>query len=233
MLNINSSKEHRTAMPKLATWLLSRLANPAYRDVLIGDMEEEYTERQQTDQVTTKWLLRQTASAIWDGQNAMVKSTGFVKALSIVLCVLTLPTIALFVGWLSNIHEPSEQLLQLLSAGEVHFILFNSEYWRLAWNENGISHFELEMFIHIPSILWAMVFAGSTSLLLKRYNPSVWIFSAFALAYMLLPYLFGYTAISSLEPVDQKVGPILAFMMLAPFFTLPLYVCFLFKGFSK
>jgi hypothetical protein len=233
MLNINSSKEHPTAMPKLATWLLSRLANPAYRNELIGDMEEEYTERQQTNKDTTTWLLRQTASAIWDGQNAMVKSTAFVKALSIILCVLTLPTITIFVGWLSNLHEPSEQLLQLLSAGEVHFILFNTEYWRLAWNENSISHLELGMFIHTPSILWAMVFAGSTYWFLKKSNPSVWLFSTFALAYLLLPYLFGYTVISSLEPVDQKVGPILAFMMLAPFFTLPLYVYFLFKRFSK
>jgi hypothetical protein len=233
MLNINSSKEHRSAMPRLATWLLSRLANPAYRNELIGDMEEEYTERQQTNQDTTHWLLRQTALAIWDGQNAMMRSTGIVKALSSVLCVLTLPTIALFVGWLSNLHEPSEQLLQLLSAGEVHFILFNTEYWRLAWNENSIYHLELGMFIHIPSILWAMVFAGYTYWFLKRSNPSVWLFSTFALAYILLPYLFGYTVISSLEPVDQKVGPILAFMMLAPFFTLPLYVCFLFKRFSK
>jgi hypothetical protein len=233
MLNINSSKEHRSAMPRLATWLLSRLANPAYRNELIGDMEEEYTERQQTNQDTTTWLLRQTASAIWDGQNAMVKSTVFVKALSIILCVLTLPTIALFVGWLSNVDESSEQLLQLLSAGEVHFILFNTEYWRLVWNENSISHLELGMFIHTPSILWAMVFTGSTYWFLKKSNPSVWLFSAFALAYMLLPYLFGYTVISSLEPVDQKVGPILAFMMLAPFFTLPLYVYFLFKRFLK
>jgi len=233
MLNINSSKEHRSAMPRLAMWLLSRLANPAYRNELIGDMEEEYTERQQTNQDTTTWLLRQTASAIWDGQNAMVKSTVFVKVLSIILCVLSLLTIALFNGWLSNVDESSEQLLQLLSAGEVHFILFNTEYWRLVWNENSISHLELGMFIHTPSILWAMVFAGSTYWFLKKSNPSVWLFSAFALAYMLLPYLFGYTVISSLEPVDQKVGPILVFMMLAPFFTLPLYVYFLFKRFLK
>jgi hypothetical protein len=233
MLNINSSEEQHASMPKLATWLLSRLANPAYRLELIGDMEEEYAGRQQTNQVTTNWLLRQTASAIWEGQNAMVKSTGFVKALSIVLCVMTLPTIVLFVGWLSNMDEPSEHLWQLLMAGEVHFILFNSEYWRIVWNESGISHLEFEMFIHIPSILWAIVFAGSTQLFLKKSNPSVWLFSAFALAYMLLPYLFGLTVISSLEPVAQKVGPILAFMMLAPFFTLPLFVCFLFKRFSK
>jgi hypothetical protein len=171
--------------------------------------------------------------AIWDGQNAMVKTTGFVKVLSIVLCVLTLPTITFFVGWLSNMREPSEHLRQLLMAGEVHSILFNAEYWRLAWSESGISHLEIAMFIHIPSILWAMLFAGSAYLFLKRANPSVWVFSACALAYMLLPYLFGYTVISSIDPVPQIVGPILAFMMLAPFFTLPLYVCFLFKRFSK
>jgi hypothetical protein len=233
MLNINSSEEQHTSMPKLATWLLSRLANPVYRDVLIGDMEEEYTERQQTNQNTSNWLLRQTTLAILDGQNAMVKTTGFVKVLSIVLCVLTLPTITFFVGWLSNMREPSEHLWQLLMAGEVHSILFNAEYWRLVWSESGISHLELAMFIHIPSILWAMVFAGSAYLFLKRSKPSVWVFSFCALAYMLLPYLFGYTLISSIDPVAQKVGPILAFMLLAPFFTLPLYVGFLFKWFSK
>jgi hypothetical protein len=232
MHNINSTEEQHTSMPKLATWLLSRLANPAYRVELIGDMEEEYVERQQTNLDTTNWLLRQTVLAIWDGQNAMVKSTGFVKALSIVLCVLTLPTIALFVGWLS-IHEPTEHLWQLLMAGEIHFILFNTEYWGIVWNESGISNLEFEMFIHIPSILWAIVFAGSSHLFLKKSKPSVWLYSAFALAYMLLPYLFGLTVISSLEPVAQNVGPILAFMMLAPFFTLPLFVCFLFKRFSK
>lgn len=233
MHKLNSSEEHRTAASKSATWLLSRLANPAYRDELIGDMEEEYIERQQTNKDTTYWLLRQTALAIWDGQKTMVQTTGFVKAFSIVFCVLALPTIALFVGWLSNMDEPSEHLWQLLLAGEVHSIMFNTEYWGIVWNESGISHLELAMFIHIPSLLWAMVFAGSAYLLLKKSTPSVWLFSAFASAYILMPYLFGYVMISSFEPVAQKVGPILAFMMLAPFFTLPLYVYFLFKRFSK
>jgi hypothetical protein len=233
MLNIHSSGKHRTAMPKLATWLLSRLATPAYRDELIGDLEEEYTERQQTNQDTTYWLLRQTTLAILDGQKTMVRTAGFVKALSIILCVLALPTIALFVGWLSNMHMPSEHLWQLLMAGEVHFILLNTEYWGIAWNESGISHLDFMMFVHIPSILWAMVFAASAYLFLKKSNPSIWVFTIFAMAYILLPYLFGYAVISSLELAAQKVGPILAFMMLAPFFTLPLFVYFLFKRFSK
>ncbi|MBU1618939.1 MAG: hypothetical protein KJ556_12205 [Gammaproteobacteria bacterium] len=233
MPNINSSEEHSAAMPKLAVWLLSRLANPAYRDELIGDMEEEYRERKQTNQDPTTWLLRQTLLAIWDGQNAMVKTTGFVKALGILLCVLALPTIALFVGWLSTMQKPSEHLWQLLLAGEVHSLLLNGDYWRTAWQEGGISQLEFGMFIDIPSMLWAIVFVGSTYLFFKKSNPSVWVYSAFALAYMLVPYLAGYTVISSLEPAAHKVGPILAFMMLAPFFTLPLYLGFLFKRFAK
>jgi hypothetical protein len=48
MNSTNSTEEQSTSMPRVATWLLSRLANPIYRDVLIGDMEEEYTERQPT-----------------------------------------------------------------------------------------------------------------------------------------------------------------------------------------
>ncbi|WP_289029118.1 hypothetical protein [uncultured Paraglaciecola sp.] len=233
MLNTYSSQKQHTTMLKLATWLLSRLANPAYRDELIGDIEEEYTERQQTNRDANSWLLRQTTLAIWDGQKAMIRTTGFVKTLSILLCVLALPTIALFVGWLSNMHMPSEHLWQLLMAGEVHYILFNSEYWGIAWNESGVSRLEVDMFIHIPSVLWAMVFAVSAYLFLKKSKPSVWMFSAFTLLYLLLPYLFGYGVISSFEPPPQKVGPILAFMMLAPFFTLPMSVGFLFKGFAK
>ncbi len=233
MLNINSSNKHCTEMPKLATWLLSRLTNPAYRDELIGDLAEEYTERQLADKETSNWLLRQTALAIWDGQNAMVKSTGFVKALSILLCVLTLPTIALFVSWLSNMQKPSEPLWQLLLSGEVHSILFNSEYWRLAWNQSDMSHLEIGMFINSPAILWAVLFAAATYLFLKRSNPTVWVYSALALTFMLLPYLFGYTLINITEPHPKTVGPILAFMMLAPFFTIPLYVYFLFKRYTK
>lgn len=233
MHNINSSKEHQATMPKAVTWILSKLANPQYRDELIGDLEEEYTQRQHTHQRNIDWLLRQTLLAVWDGQNAMVKTPGFVKALSITLCVLALPTIILFVGWLSNMHEPSERLWQLLLAGEIHSILLSAEYWATAWNKSSISHLNVNIFIHIPSILWAMVFASSTYLLFKRITLSVWVFSVFALTYMLLPYLFGYTVISSLTPTARKVGPILAFMMLAPFFTLPMYVWFLFRMFSK
>ncbi|MEP2652865.1 MAG: hypothetical protein ABJH06_12825 [Paraglaciecola sp.] len=233
MLNIHSSQKQHAFMPKLATWLLSRLANPAYRDELIGDMEEEYTERQEANQEASYWLLRQTTLAIWDGQKAMIRTTGFVKALSIILCVLALPTIALFVGWLSNMHMPSEHLWQLLMAGEVHFILFNTEYWEIAWNESGVSHLDVMMFIHVQSILWAMVYAVSAYLFLKKIKPSVWIFSAFSMAYILVPYLFGYGVISLFELPPRIVGPILAFMMLAPFFTLPMSVGFLFKGVKK
>lgn len=233
MPKMNASEEHRAAMPKSAVWLLSRLANPAYCDELIGDLEEEYIERKQTNQAPTTWLLRQTVLAIWDGQNAMVRTTGFVKALGIILCVVALPTIALFVGWLATMQKPSEHLWQLLLAGEVHSLLLHGEYWRTAWQEGGISHLEFGLFFSIPSILWALVFVGSTSLFFKKSNPSVWLYSAFALAYMLVPYLIGYTVISSFEPAAHKVGPILAFMMLAAFFTLPLYVGFLFKRFTE
>lgn len=233
MFNTPPPKQRTVAMPNIATWLLSRLANPAYRDELIGDMEEEYTERQQSNQNTHNWLIRQTVMAIWDGQKAMIKSTNFLKVLSIILCVLTLPTIALFVGWLSNIKDPTEQLGQLLLSGKIHSILMHSDYWKYAWNESGVAHLELAMFINIPAILWAMVFAGASYMLLKKVTPSVWIFSAIALAFTFLPYLFGYAVINSFALAAPQVGPILAFMILTPLFTIPVYIGFLFKWFPK
>ena len=233
MHNLNTQAEPMGTLPKIAVWLLSRLSNPAYREELIGDMEEEYQDRSQAGLQTSAWLLRQTASAIWDGQKAMVKTTQFLKALSIVFCLMLLPTIIVFVGWLSNVSEPSEYLWQLLLDGEVHTIVFNSEFWQLAWHESGIKHLEFNMFINIPAILWAMVFAASTYLYLKNSQPSAWVFSLFALAFLSVPYLFGYGIISALTPEPKKVGPILAFMMLAPFWTLPVYVGFLFKQYSK
>lgn len=220
-------------MPKFVSWLLSLLANPAYRSELIGDMEEEYTERRHTHQETKRWLLRQLVWAIWDGQKAMVRSTNFVKAVSVVLLLVIMPTIVLFVGWLSNMEQPTESLWQLLIAGNIHSLLLSSEYWILAWNESGVTHLTLGMFINIPSILWSAVFAGATYYLLKQSNVSVWVFSLFTLIFMLLPYLFGHTVIAMLEPAVHKVGPILAFMILAPFFTLPTFVYFLFKRYPK
>lgn len=220
-------------MPKSLVWLLSKLTNPAYRDELIGDMEEEYHERRKAHKNYRKWLVIQTVSAIWDGQKAMTKSTNFLKALSILLCLLVLPAIAFFVGWLSNMEEPSEQLWQLLMSGEIHSIVMHSNYWKEAWIDSGITHIEPMMFINVPSILWAAVFIVGANKLLLKFTPSVWMFSAVALAYMLMPYFFGYSVISALQPPAQKVGPVLAFMILALFFTLPIYVWFLFKRFPK
>ena len=233
MYKINSPEKQDTTMPQVLTWLLSKLANPTYRDALIGDMEEEYSERRKTNRDAAKWLFRQTILAIWDGQIAMIKSTNFLKVLSLLLCLLVLPVIALFVGWLSNMEAPSEQLWQFLLAGEIHSIVLQSHYWKEAWYESGIAHIELAMFINIPSILWGLVFAGAAYHLLQKSTPPVWVFSVVALIYALLPYFFGYAVISALHPAAYKVGPILAFMILAPFFTLPMYVWFLFKRFPN
>lgn len=233
MFKNKSPQNHSASMPQFFSRLLSILANPAYRDELIGDIEEEYKERQRTNKNAGEWLLRQTALAIWDGQKAMVKSTNFLKVLSIILCILAMPSIALFVGWLSNMEQPSEQLWQFLLAGELDNILLHSNYWKEAWNESGIAHLKLSMFVNIPSLLWAVVFASAAYMLLRKFTPSAWIFSALSLAYLLLPYLFGYMVINLSDPAAHRVGPILAFMILAPFFTLPMYVYFLFRRFPK
>lgn len=233
MNNSRLTNTHETALPPLITWLLSRLANPNYRVELIGDMEEEFIERRHAHDNSLGWLLRQTFLAIWDGQKAMIRTTNFAKALGVVLCVLLIPTIVVFVGWLSNLKDPSEHLWQLIIAGEIHKILFNAEFWYLAWHKSGVSHLELGMFMHIPSLIWGGVFALSAHVFLKKVMPGIWQYSAFALAFFLVPYLFGFALINIFEPVPKSVGPILAFMVLAPFFTLPTYITYLFKGYFK
>ncbi|RTE85496.1 MULTISPECIES: hypothetical protein [Gammaproteobacteria] len=229
----NAQQENHTALPKLVGWLLSRLANPAYKNELIGDLEEEYIERQSAHQETTKWLCSQAMFAIWDGQKAMARTTKFVKVISIILCILALPTIVFFVGWLANMQDPSEQLWQLLVDGKIHAILFNSEYWQSAWNEHGLGQIGLATFINVPGIFWALLFAGASYLFLSKTNSNSWQYGIFALAFIVVPYLLGYAAISALEPEPQKIGPTIAFMVLAPFFTIPVYLVILFGRFRK
>jgi Na+/phosphate symporter len=43
-------------------------------------------------------------------------STGCLKTLGILSCLIAMPVIALFVGWLSTMQAPSEQLWQSLLA---------------------------------------------------------------------------------------------------------------------
>lgn len=231
MLNAKSTQNPHQSVPPLVIWLLTRLANPAYRQELIGDIEEEYIQRKQANQETRDWLTKQFIFAIWDGQKAMLKTTGFVRTLSIICCLLVLPTIALFVGWLSNMREVSENLWQLLLSADIHRILLHSEYWHTAWNESGIRHLDIGMFIHIPSIIWALVFAFSAHRLINKTIPTAWLFAGFSLVFFLVPYLFGYALINSFDLYPRLIGPILAFMMLAPFFTLPVFVGLLFRRF--
>jgi hypothetical protein len=46
-------------MFNLIIWLLSKLTNPAYRNELIGDLEEEYNQRLQENNHARAWVLKQ------------------------------------------------------------------------------------------------------------------------------------------------------------------------------
>lgn len=225
-------KSNTATIFKIMVWLLSNLANRAYRDELIGDLQEEYNARKEAKANTVAWLLHQTIVAICDGQKAFIKSATCAKLIGFALCLIGLPMIALFVVWLSNMGEVSDTLWQLVLAGEIHQIVANTEYWTQAWYKT--SHYlHVSMFFNIPSILWAVLFLCVAIRLLKNANTTIWVFSIAALLYILLPYGFGYMLINTFSPAAKKVGPILAFMMLAPFYTLPLYVMFLFTRFKN
>ena len=177
-------------------------------------------------------MLKQILVAVVDGQAAMVKSPSFVKAFSVVLCLLLLPTIALFVTWLSMMSQPEADLWSLLLAGDVHNILIKPQYWISAWNEtNAIQNIDIHMFMHIPALCWACVFTVAMYRLLQFKTPSAQTFVQIAFGFILFPYGFGYFTISILQPAAVIVGPVLAFMMIAPFFMLPVFSGFLFKRF--
>ena len=233
MHDLHSQTNYSERLPKPVIWLLSRLTNPAYRDELLGDLAEEHHERLTAGEHTTRWLIRESFSAIWDGQKALLKTTGFIKLVSLTFALLLIPIIALFVGWLSNMHETSEYIWQSLLAGKIHILLFEPEYWREAWFESSVSKLTWGMFINVPSLLWAMAFAMVSFRFLRQAAPSARAFSLLSLAFLLLPYLFGYTVISVLEPAARKIGPIMAFMVLAPFWVIPVYIGYLFKYYPR
>lgn len=138
-----------------------------------------------------------------------------------VLSLVCIPAIVLFIVWLSNMETVPVTLWQALLNGQVHTIMMSGDFWLQAFSalDQGV---ELDMFLYFPALLWTMGGAVLLVLFERNITPSLPAFLLVGTGVLILPYAWGSLFIALSGPAAQKVGPLLAFMVLCPLYCLPL-----------
>lgn len=218
----NLTPETATSSSKLAIWLMTKLANSTYRTELVGDLQEEYSARQSEGvKAADRWLWRQALLAIADGQRARTTHPDFIRFICIVLSLTGMFTLFGFVVWLSNMDGTTDALWQQLLAGNVIQIAVSGDFWREALPQFSAAQIDVFMFIHYPAIAALAVWSTFMYITLRRFSLSTaqtWLIGMIAMS---IPYLWGSVYIDMVQPEARQVGPILAFMILTPFYILP------------
>lgn len=211
------------ALPKLAELLIRKLGVPNYRDELIGDMQEEYGELMMKDPKTaSRWMWRQTLLASWEGQKSLWQTPLFVNVITGVFTAMLLIVIVGFVVWLSNMDSTTPLLWEQTLNGQIHYIVFSPDFWQQATFAVSNTPVDIFMFMNVPSVGWAMAWAVAMFLLSKRYTMSPRMFSVVGMALSAVPYIVGYTVINTQNLDPKQIGPILAYMLIAPLYILPM-----------
>jgi len=221
-------KQQSTGFTFLWT-LLARLYGQGLGEALVGDMQEEYSQRKKEHAGrASAWLASQYSRTLMSGvMRACASPTGLFR----IMCLLTLIGLPLLLGsvaWLSNMDETTPQLWQMVLAGEMHKTLFVAEYWQ-AQGESFARIDDLYMFINVNSLLWCALIMGAIVYLDKKKGCSLTSISLFSLAAMLVPYIAGLVFIDMAQLPPKKVGPVIAFMLFNIMYLLPLTTLWLHK----
>lgn len=210
-------------MPGLCYWLLCKVIPEQHRDFALGDLQEEFHGRsQQNPDQARQWIRTQTFRAVGIWLEMAIKSTGLIQCVVFGFAILSLPVIYHLVIWLSNMDETSPVIWQQLIAGEMHKIIFQSEFWA---ESLGIpfSAQDWHMFVNTESLLWA--FLSITLLYLRQHRMTTHQLALMGSLMMFAPYILGLLIIEMLQPAARKIGPLLAFMLFCVFYmAIPLVV---------
>lgn len=204
--------------PRLAIKLLNVLVPSDLRDILVGDLNEEFWQRASIQpRDAALWFWRQALMTSAHYVSNYLVSENLLRKLVLLVTALLLPTLLVGIFWLSNVDEYSEYFWSNLLEGKMHVIAITPEFWRegsfMILHHASLQ--DIEMYLHGPSAIWAMT-AFAVLYIRNRYST----FSAHQAAgwgttLMLLPYLSGlfFTQLSQLAP--NQVGPVIATMTIS------------------
>lgn len=197
--------------PRFTHWVLTRLLKNRISDEQVGDLLEEY-QNKANDSVGTanKWVHRQTALACLSViSNALTVERSARYALY-TLSLALFSTLILFVSWLSNMNQLPANLWSTLLEGKVHQLLLEPLAWENMLN-SAHAAFDIGMYIHIPSIVWASISLLGLFYVQKKQMASTGGLGVLGLAAITLPYLWSLAYIATHDLVAKQVGPIIAF----------------------
>ncbi|MFT4938751.1 MAG: hypothetical protein ACI88A_001780 [Paraglaciecola sp.] len=218
-MNKVNSNAHNYPFIRLGNGLLKLVLTKRTAENLIGDLEEAFNDRAETDlRVAKRWYVKQFVVTFISSIADRVKSDSSLNLSMLGMAVIILPVIFCMVAWLSNMDETTPTVWQLLLDGQLHQIVFFAEFWSV--QPQALLAVEVPMFISYNSILWAALSLILIGKIAIRRNSSVRLVAGMGMATMLLPYLAGLAFIQIAEPIPTQVGPILAFMLLNVFYLL-------------
>ncbi|MCC2616316.1 hypothetical protein LJ739_08695 [Aestuariibacter halophilus] len=212
---------HQPTPSPLALWCLRHLSDPNSRDHLVGDLLEEFEQRQQQDAaMARRWLWRQTFHACGYGIRRRLQGNWTVHLLALFGVLILSPTLVALVYWLSNMDATAEPLWQALLRGDLHVIVLSTAYWQEAAKAFGQGA-SLGMFINLPALVWSGLVLFTLSVLFRTTTLSARTLLLWGYASAITPYVIGSYYIGVTDMVPTAIGPLLAFMLFAALYLLP------------
>ena len=209
----NTTEQQNPVSIKLASALLKKVLPKYSQDALVGDLKEEFFQRKtQSTAGANVWLSRQVLVSLFYAAKRALQSTGLLKIVFLMSCLILGPTLIAMVAWLSNMDETSEAVWQQLLSANMHNIVTYGHFWQQVPEALvGIDH--ISMFIHNGSVAWSalsLMVIGALMFFRRIHAHQVALLGGLA---MLLPYVACWAYINTMMLPPTKIGPIIAFML--------------------
>lgn len=203
--------------PKLASQILKAFVPTEHRDVLLGDLHEEFLHKvQQQEKAVQAWYWRQVFNTSMHFANRYLASENSLRKITIILAFVMVPSLIIVIRWMSNVDQASDYVWSNILAGKVHMFLFTSEVWGggLDGFINSSRGTGIEMYVHFPSIIWAVLVFCVLYIRNRIASFSAHQVAAWGAALAFSPYIFGLVYIEMVELHIKQIGPAIAFMVI-------------------
>ncbi|NMH61306.1 hypothetical protein [Alteromonas ponticola] len=210
---MNNNKPHP---PRLALWLLDVTLPDTVKDDITGDLTEEYCGSTDTGLTKNKWFWHQTIATCWRFTMTKQKLTSIGLA---TLSILLFGLIAYSILFLSVADDPVSFQKAYWTDGNFHQFFFDEPLWQFI-GANNLSQLTIDMFIHLPSLVWTVAALGLFVLVKKQFALSFSKQLLAAVILILLPYVGGVAYFSLNEVALNQAGPILALMLISALYLL-------------
>ena len=195
--------------PKAALKLLNWLLPEQVKDDILGDLQEEFHQSEQSPQAKQLWFWRQSITTCMRyNMNSKTLTSLALATLSISIFYALLTAIVFLSNGIDEVFNKD-----YWSSGALHLFFAEPIFWQ---NLSGqqLNQVTPALFGNTPSIVWAGLGLTAIKLLNNRYKMGLKVYSYVALLTLTLPYIWGvfYFSLNTV-PLKQS-GPIIAFMWL-------------------